>query len=255
MALELASLETRLDYRFKQILLLQQALTHSSYRSGAGKNATLINNERLEFLGDRVLNLVIAQLLFEQYKLEDQGVLSRRYYGMTRESTLATVARAVQLQDYLNIDPAASITLAQQDRPLADAMEAVIAAIYIDSGGLAACSHIIKRYWQAWLVQSEGDQRDAKTALQEWGLKRKFAPPHYHDEQVDGCDHQPIFRSTVAFRSAAAAPDTDSPIETRKSQTPAISLRSASAEGQSKKKAQMAAATQLLEQLKKEFGA
>ena len=193
-----------LGHRFKNVGLLDEALTHAS----AGVALSGRDNERLEFLGDRVLGLVITELLIETYPHEPEGGLAPRLNALVRKETLAEVALAIGV--------ATQIRLAVQDevRPrtgkpapaiLADACEALIAALYLD-GGLKAARRFIEAHWLARLQALAQVPRDAKTMLQEWAQGRGLAPPVYRLLSREGPDHAPSF--TVSAEVAGLAPAT-----------------------------------------------
>ncbi len=182
-----------LGHRFQRRALLDEALTHAS----AGVAASGRDNERLEFLGDRVLGLVVTELLIDSFPNETEGGLAPRLNALVRKETLADVARAIGIEKYLrlgaNDDARARPNLAPAI--LADACEAVIAALYLD-GGYKAARKFIERHWLERLRALAEVPRDAKTILQEWAQGRGLAPPNYRLLSREGPDHAPSF--TVA---------------------------------------------------------
>lgn len=196
-------LEEALGYRFQQPRLVQQALTHPSAlsrepgRRGRRRPAKS-HYERLEFLGDRVLGLVVADLLWHRFEDESEGALTRRYASLVRRDALARVAQAIDLGGSIVLSPAESAAgAAGNPAILADALEAVIAAIYLD-GGYAAAAEVVGRLWEPLLETMTAPPRDPKTALQEWVQARGLPLPTYELVAASGPDHAPIF--TVAVR-------------------------------------------------------
>jgi ribonuclease-3 len=177
-------LQFSLDYTFQDLELLERALTHSS----AGVD---VNYERLEFLGDRVLGLVVAEMLLNSFPAEDEGDIGRRFAELVRAETLTQIGRGAGV--------AAALTHAggdANDSIVADATEAVIAALYLD-GGLPAAARFIERHWSPLIKVSEAPPRDAKTALQEWSQARGLGLPNYRDIAREGPDHEPLFTVEV----------------------------------------------------------
>lgn len=188
----LAPLEERLGHRFADRQLLILALTHASI------GAT--SNERLEFLGDRVLGLIIAGKLFGQYPLENEGGLAVRFNALVRRETCAKAARLAGLAPYIIMASSESES-GGRDKPaiLAGTCEAVIAALYLD-GGMAPAKDFVLKYWADEFGNSESGLRDAKTALQEWaqsGALPAKPQPKYRLKQRVGPDHAPLFTVEV----------------------------------------------------------
>ena len=186
-----SALQVGLDYSFRDPKLLERALTH---RSAANGN----DNERLEFLGDRVLGLAVAEMLLDKYPRENEGAIGRRFAELVRAETLTRIGRAVGIDGAL--DHAASEA---NDSAVADATEAVIAALYLD-GGFPAAAHFIAAHWSPLIRSSDAPPRDAKTALQEWSQARGLGLPKYLDIAREGPDHEPLF--TVEVTVAGHAP-------------------------------------------------
>jgi ribonuclease-3 len=196
-----AELESRVDHRFSDPQLLRLALTHpSAVRRGA---RAAESNQRLEFLGDRVLSLTMATLLFRVYPKEDEGALSRRHAAMVRRETLAEVAAELELGAFLTIAPSEHRGGGRENPSiLADALEAVIGALYLDAG-FAPASRFIERHWQDRLDGMAKPPRDAKTALQEWAQGHGFELPNYELLGTEGPAHAPRFAVTVAVADFA----------------------------------------------------
>lgn len=222
---ELSDFQDRIGYRFSDPDLLRRALTHNSLASD-----TRPSNQRLEFLGDRVLNLAIAEALLAQDQSADEGTLAPRYNALVRKETCADVARTMDLGAVLRLGRGEQNTGGRRKNAiLGDAMEAVLAAIYLD-GGLDAARKVILKHWGDKLINVEAQARDAKTALQEWVQARGEPPPRYVEIARDGPDHAPRF--TIAARLASGA--------------------EAQAEGGSKREAEQTAADLLLKRLEKQ---
>ncbi len=180
-------LARRLQHEFRDPGLLKQALTHCS----AGRQ----NNERLEFLGDAVLGLTVAELLFLRYPEASEGDLSRIRAGLVQQSTLAAIARSLCIGEELVLGAGELKSGgANRDSILADALEALISALYLD-GGLQVCREHIALWFEPLLVGSRPVQqaRDAKTALQEFMQARRLALPVYSLAETRGKDHQQEF--------------------------------------------------------------
>jgi ribonuclease-3 len=192
----------RLAHRFADPGLLRQALTHRSLLQG--RNRGLASNERLEFVGDRVLGLVIAEWLVERFPGEREGGLGRRLAHLVNQATLAAVARRIGLAEAL-IVPASEAATGVRKRAtvLADACEALIGALYID-GGLDAARDFIRAHWADEVEAVAEAPRDPKTALQEWAQGRGLALPAYRTVASEGPSHRPRFTVAVTVGEACA---------------------------------------------------
>jgi len=180
------------------------------------------NYERLEFLGDRVLGLVIADLLWRQYATEPEGDLTRRLAQLVRRDTLAKVAATIGLDRFLHLSPAeAAAGAAQNPAILADACEALIAAVYLD-GGLAAAFAFVERFWIPLIGAMQAPPRDPKTVLQEWTQARGLGLPAYQLTATGGPDHARHF--TVAARVAGFDEATATASSKRAAETAAAAL-------------------------------
>jgi ribonuclease-3 len=184
----MAALEQRLGYNFNDMSLLDRALTHASgtVRGGQG------NNERLEFLGDRVLGLVVAQNLYEQHDAVPEGELARMFNAMVRREMCTAVAKRLEIGPALQLAGKGKNRTVITDNILGDACEALIAAIYLD-GGLEAAAAFITANWREALEQAPGMRKDAKTVLQEWAAARSLPAPAYEITGQSGPDHEPLF--------------------------------------------------------------
>jgi ribonuclease III len=189
-------------YAFARPELLEEALTHPSalapenVRGRRRRKPSHRGYERLEFLGDRVLGLIVADLLWRRFENEPEGDLTRRLTHLVRREALARVANTIRLGTYLVLSRAeAAAGAADNPGILADVCEALIAAIYLD-GGFAAASAFVRQFWEPLVDEMEGPPRDPKTALQEWAQARGLALPAYELVETSGPDHAPLF--TVA---------------------------------------------------------
>jgi ribonuclease-3 len=190
--------EVRIGHRFARPELLIEALTHPSM-------ATAADNQRLEFLGDRVLGLVIAEALLEQDPDATEGDLAPRLNALVRKETCAEVAAALDLGPALRLGRSEMLTGGRRKAALlGDAMEAVIAAVYLD-GGIEAARALVRRGWGDRIGTVHAVVRDAKTMLQEWAQARGLAPPAYVDLAREGPDHAPLFSVEARLADGRAA--------------------------------------------------
>ena len=190
------SFEQRLGYEFSNLSLLVEAITHSSIASDFRKD-----NQRLEFLGDRVLGLVMAEALLEIDQTAPEGTLAPRFNALVRKETCAEVARQIELGGVLKIGRSEMLSGGRRkDALLGDGMEAVIAAIYKD-GGFEIAKTIIIKLWGDRIKNVKVDARDAKTMLQEWAQARGQNPPNYEVISRSGPDHAPDFLVKVILAS------------------------------------------------------
>ncbi len=184
-----AALIERLGYVFNNKQLLDQALTHAS----GAKSKVAGSNERLEFLGDRVLGLVVAQLLYEQHEDLPEGDLARMLNMLVRRQTCAKIGEKLGIPDALVLAGKGAKRTVVTDNIVGDACEALIAAVYLD-GGLEAAHAIIKEHWAGFLKQAPDMRKDAKSSLQEWAAARSLAVPSYETIETTGPDHAPEFK-------------------------------------------------------------
>lgn len=223
---ELKAFEGRLGYVFKAPALLVQAVTHASMSS-----ANRDDNQRLEFLGDRVLGLVMADALLALDTTASEGQLAPRFNALVRKETCADVARQIDIGAVLKLGRSEMISGGRRKQALlGDATEAVIAAVYLD-GGYGAAKELVLRLWRDRIEAVDEDARDPKTALQEWAQARRLKPPVYVETARTGPDHAPVF--TIAARLESGA--------------------EACATAGSKRQAQQAAAAALLSQVENEI--
>jgi ribonuclease-3 len=219
---KLKDLEARIGHRFKDRALLKRALTHASVRQGAGINRR--DNERLEFLGDRVLGLAVAELLSEMHPTASEGQLARLYNRLVRGGTCAEVARALDLGPSLVLSESeAGSGGRDKETILADACEALLGAIFLEAGYEKA-RNIVRHHWRIKLDGPPAEAADAKSALQEWAQGQGLDLPQYREVERKGPDHAPRFTAEVRIKG----------------------LKSACGEGASKRAAEQAAAGALL---------
>ena len=191
----LLAAEASLGHEFARAELLCEALTHRSAahgRNGAG------SNERLEFIGDRVLGLLIAEWLAERFPHEREGELGRRLAHLVSQPVLAAIAAEVALPASLAVSPGeARAGVKRRATVLADALEAALGALYLD-GGMAAARRFVRRAWEPVMAGQVEPPKDAKTALQEWAQQRGMPLPHYALASREGPPHAPLFVVEVA---------------------------------------------------------
>ncbi|PSL17864.1 ribonuclease III [Shimia abyssi] len=221
---ELKALEARLGHKFTRPELLLRAVTHSSMSS-----TTREDNQRLEFLGDRVLGLVMSEALLAHDRHASEGQLAPRFNALVRKEACADVARQIDLGDALKLGRSEMMSGGRRKQALlGDAMEAVIAAVYKDAG-FEVARDLILRLWGSRIDTVEADARDPKTSLQEWAQGRGLNPPTYEMVKRSGPDHAPVFTIAVQLGNGDSAEATDN----------------------SKRKAEQAAAKALLAQLER----
>ncbi|WP_244511872.1 ribonuclease III [Bosea robiniae] len=183
-----ARLEAVLGHRFADQSLLATALTHMS-----AEDSRLASYQRLEFLGDRVLGLSVAELLFRQFPQSEEGNLSRRLADLVRKETCAEVAEGWNLGQFMRLGEGEILGGARKNKAiLADACEAIIGAVFID-GGYEAARALIERAFGERMLKPVRPLRDAKTALQEWAQGKGYPTPTYSERGRSGPDHAPVF--------------------------------------------------------------
>ncbi len=193
----LDSLSQSLGHRFNDIALLAEALRHSSDPDVLSGHAA--SNQRQEFLGDRVLGLVVAEWLLERYPDEAEGEIARRHADLVRRDALARAGRDIDLASFLSLSSGEDGAGGRQNPTLiADACEAVIAALYLD-GGLDAAAAFIRKAWAEMIAEAPEPPVDAKTHLQEWAQARSLNLPNYTETGRQGPDHSPLFTIEAAI--------------------------------------------------------
>ncbi len=199
-AADLAAFQVRLGHRFADEALLRCALTHGS-AAGPGRRS----NERLEFLGDRVLGLAIAEAMLAEDEAADEGRIAPRFNALVRKETCAEIARGIGLGEVLRLGRSEMQSGGRRKTALlGDAMEAVLAAIYRDAGFEAARA-VVLRLWADRIAAAPEDARDPKTALQEWSQAALGAPPAYDEVARTGPDHAPEFTIRATLPDGRAA--------------------------------------------------
>ena len=189
-------LEERIGHEFADRSLLDSALTHISALSGPSRSGSY---QRLEFLGDHVLGLVISDMLFRAFPKANEGELSRRLADLVRKETCADVARALDLGTAIKLGASeASSGGRLRLAILADVCEALIGAVFLD-GGYPAATALIERLWGARMRTPARPLRDPKTVLQEWAQARGLPTPSYKEIERTGPHHDPEFRVSVAL--------------------------------------------------------
>ena len=206
LAADLNAFARTLGHDFAKPELLVRAVTHSSMAT-----AHRDDNQRLEFLGDRVLNLVIADAIFAADPSAAEGELAVRYNYLVRKETCADVAREWGLGEVLKIGRSEMKSGGRRKTAiLGDALEAVIAAIYLDAG-LDAVRAVILRIWGERISTAATESKDAKTALQEWAQARGIQPPKYTEISREGPDHAAVFLIEARLETGEAAQASDTP--------------------------------------------
>jgi ribonuclease-3 len=197
------AIEHRIGYRFQDRRLLDQALSHISAFAGVRNRAN--SYQRLEFLGDHVLGLVISEMLFRTFPKADEGEMSRRLADLVRKEACADVARAIELGSAIRLG-ASEVNAGGRNRTaiLADVCEALIGAVFLD-GGYPAASALIERLWSDRMHAPKRPLRDAKTQLQEWAQARGLPTPAYREVERKGPHHDPEFRVWVELPELAPA--------------------------------------------------
>jgi ribonuclease-3 len=190
----------RLGFAFKDRSLLELALTHASARPSLKPNE---DNERLEFLGDRVLGLAVAELLTESFPEASEGELARRYNQLVRAETCAEIAREWDLGKLILMSGGEAESGGRGKKTiLANACEAVLGAVFIE-GGYQAARDVVYRFWASELRGLELATPDAKSILQEWAQGRKLPLPRYIEISREGPDHKPRFTAEVQIDGVA----------------------------------------------------
>jgi ribonuclease III len=197
---ELRAFAGRLGHDFQRPELLIEAVTHASMSAPSRPD-----NQRLEFLGDRVLGVVMAEALLAADTGASEGQLAPRFNALVRKETCAAVAREIGLGEVLRLGRSEMMTGGRRKEALlGDAMEAVIAAVYADAGFEAARA-LVLRLWGPRISSVKEDARDAKTALQEWAQARGQMPPAYIELNREGPDHAPVFTIEARLSDGSAA--------------------------------------------------
>ena len=186
---KIKELEKILKYNFKKSYLLEKALTHKSFNNN-------INNEKLEFLGDRVLGLVISQKLLEKYPEEKEGIIDKKFANLVNKKTCLLIAKKINLKRFILLGSSHKKLERSADKISSDCLEALVGAIYLDSG-LKIVEKFILNFWEEYLLKSNVTLIDSKTKLQEFSLKKFKELPKYVFFKKTGPQHRPLFKTEV----------------------------------------------------------
>ncbi len=212
-------LEIILNYNFKEKSLLHRAITHKSFNNK-------INNEKLEFLGDRVLGLIISKKLIEKYPNEKEGIIDKKFANLVNKKTCINIANKLNLKKYLYLGSSNKNLERSSDKIVSDSLEAIVGAIYLD-GGLKSSEKFIFNFWESYIDKSVVTLIDPKTKLQEYSLKKFKKLPKYTFFKTKGPQHKPLFKTEVEIPNSTKI----------------------TGEGSSKKNAQQNAAKKLIKML------
>ena len=182
-------LEKVINYSFKNTDLLKQSLIHKSFDS-------INNNEKLEFLGDRVLGLIISKSLIEIYPDEKEGITDKKFSNLVNKKTCSIIARKINVKRFMFLGSSSKFMDRSDDKIMSDCLEALIGAIYLDSGIKSAEKFVLK-FWKNYLDNSTLPLIDSKTQLQEYSLKKFKKLPKYTFYKKSGPQHRPVFKTDV----------------------------------------------------------
>ena len=182
-------LEKIIKYNFKRSSLLEKALTHKSFDNN-------INNEKLEFLGDRVLGLVISEKLLNKFPDEKEGIIDKKFANLVNKKTCLLIARKINLKKFILLGSSHRKLERSADKINSDCLEAIVGAIYLD-GGLKSVEKFILNFWEEFLIRSTITLIDSKTKLQEFSLKKFKELPKYIFFKKTGPQHRPSFKTVV----------------------------------------------------------
>ena len=189
MSKSVKELESIIMYNFKDKLLLHRALTHKSYDN-------ISNNEKLEFLGDRVLGLVISKTLLEKFPDEKEGIIDKKLANLVNKKTCSLIAKKINLKKYILLGSSHKKLERFADKISSDCLEAIVGAIYLDSG-FKSVQKFIFTFWEEFLLKSTITLIDSKTKLQEFSLKKFKELPRYTFSKKTGPQHRPLFKTEV----------------------------------------------------------
>ena len=182
-------LEKILKYNFKKKSILEKALTHKSYNNN-------INNEKLEFLCDRVLGLIISERLLEKFPEEKEGIIDKKFANLVNKRTCSLIAKKINLKKFIYLGSSHKKLDRSSDKITSDGLEALVGAIYLD-GGLKSAEKFIDFFWGEYLLRSNITLIDSKTKLQEFSLKKFKVLPKYIFSKKTGPQHRPMFKTEV----------------------------------------------------------
>ena len=189
------TLENSIKYYFVNRALLEAAITHTSFVN----NKKDYTYERLEFLGDRVLGLIIADLIYKNFLNESEGDLARRIAFLVSGKTLSEIAIKLKLQDYVRVSDNLKFNDGENNSILSDTMEAIIGAIFLDSN-YSEVKKVIKYIWIEYIKNDDKPPKDPKSALQELSMELKYEMPVYSNYIKEGPDHSPVFKVKVSIK-------------------------------------------------------
>ena len=181
--------EKIINYNFKKSSYLEKALTHKSLNN-------IINNEKLEFLGDRVLGLIISEKLLEKYPDEKEGIIDKKYANLVNKKTCLQIAKKINLKKFILLGSSHKKLERSAEKVSSDCLEAIVGAIYLD-GGLKSAEKFILTFWEEFIIKSTITLIDSKTKLQEFSLKKFKELPKYIFFKKTGPQHRPLFKTEV----------------------------------------------------------
>tara|TARA_Y100000389_G_scaffold118075_1_gene115218 strand:+ start:206 stop:871 length:666 start_codon:yes stop_codon:yes gene_type:complete len=186
---KIKEIEKIIKYNFKKSSLLKTALTHKSFNNN-------INNEKLEFLGDRVLGLVISEKLLSKFPEEKEGIIDKKFANLVNKKTCLLIARKINLKKFILLGSSHKKIERSDEKISSDCLEAIVGAIYLD-GGLKNVEKFILNFWDEFLIKSTVTLIDSKTKLQEFSLKKFKELPKYVFFKKTGPQHRPLFKTEV----------------------------------------------------------
>ena len=186
---KLNELEKIIKYNFKKKLLLERSLTHKSFDSN-------INNEKLEFLGDRVLGLIISEKLLDKFPDEKEGTIDKKFSNLVNKKTCSLISKKINLKKFILLGSSHRKLDRFAEKISSDCLEAIVGAIYLD-GGLKSAEKFILNFWHEYLIKSTITLVDSKTKLQEFSLKQYKVLPKYVFFKKTGLQHKPLFKTEV----------------------------------------------------------
>jgi ribonuclease-3 len=186
---KIKEIEKIIKYNFKESSLLETALTHKSFDNN-------VNNEKLEFLGDRVLGLVISEKLLSKFPEEKEGIIDKKFANLVNKKTCLLIARKINLRKFILFGSSQKKNEISAEKISSDCLEAIVGAIYLD-GGLKFAEKFIFNFWQEFLIKSNVTLIDSKTKLQEFSLKKFKELPKYVFFKKTGPQHRPLFKTEV----------------------------------------------------------
>ena len=186
---KLKEFEKIIKYSFKDKSLLKRSLTHKSFDN-------IDNNEKLEFLGDRVLGLIISQKLLEKFPHEKEGIIDKKFANLVNKKTCSSIAKKLNLKKFIFLGDTHKNIERSTDKIVSDCLEAIVGGIYIDNG-LKVVQKFILYFWDSYLQKSIVTLVDSKTRLQEYSLKKYRELPKYIFHKKIGPQHNPLFKTEV----------------------------------------------------------